>query len=79
MKKVIRAFSDTKVAAATPEDASPEDKRYLMSIQTKMKRLFDTLDDTPKGFAERYDLETLYDELSICIRETDTQLNKWGL
>ena len=44
-----------------------------------MRQLFDMLDDAPKGFADRYDLAGLYDELEILIRETNTQLNEWGI
>lgn len=68
-------------AAIVPSDEEilQQDKRSLLAAQKAMKNLFDIIDDAPRGFADRYDLAGLYDELSILIRETDTQLNEWGI
>lgn len=68
-------------AAIVPSDEEilQQDKRSLLAAQKAMKNLFDIIDGAPRGFADRYDLAGLYDELSILIRETDTQLNEWGI
>lgn len=70
MKRVIKSATS---------DATQYDKRYLLSIQDKMKALFDMLDEAPSEFSYKYGFDTLYDELGICIRQTDTQLNEWGI
>ena len=68
-------------AAIVPSDEEilQQDKRSLLAAQKAMKNLFDIIDGAPRGFADCYDLAGLYDELSILIRETDTQLNEWGI
>jgi len=75
----IKASRQGEGIIRNPDEILQADKRTLVSVQNKMKNLFDILDDSPKGFLERYDLETLFDELGICIREADTQLTDWHL
>lgn len=79
MIRKVKAASDYNGVVYNEDEIMQADKRCLVGIQNKMKDLFDAIDSAPKGFAERYDLSQLFNELQVVIMETHYQLEEWNL